>query len=96
MINKFIPLFKAKQVYEHVVGTRRVVLNTPEKDGFHGSEAFRFEIANSILPFLSEGVTVYYEVYGWANGKTIMPKHNLEAIKNKEYHYSNRFQTIIA
>jgi hypothetical protein len=84
-VNKFISLFKAGTVYEHVVGTRRVVLNTPEKDGFHGSEAFRFEIANLILPFLSEGVTVYCEVYGWANGKTIMPKHNLEAIKNKEY-----------
>jgi len=84
-VNRFISLFKAATVYEHVVGTRRVVLNTPEKDGFHGSEAFRFEIANLILPFLSEGITVYYEVYGWANGKTIMPKHSLEAIKNKEY-----------
>lgn len=84
-VNGFISLFKAEQVYEHVVGTRRVVLNTPEKEGFHGSEGFRFEIAEKIRPFLSEGVTVYYEVYGWANGKTIMPKHSLEAIKNKEY-----------
>ena len=84
-VNKFFKAFKAESVYEHVVGTRRVVLNSSEKDGFHGSEAFRFEIANKILPFLSEGVTVYYEVFGWANGKPIMPKHSMEAIKNKEY-----------
>ena len=85
--NKHIPtiIFKSQQAYEHVVGTRRVVINTPEKSGFHGSEAFRFEIAEHLKSHLSEGMTVYYEVYGWANGKTIMPKHNLEAIKNKEY-----------
>lgn len=85
LVNRYVNLFKAENVYEHVVGTRRVVLNAPEKEGFHGSESFRFEIAEKIRPFLSEGVTVYYEVYGWANGKPIMPKHSLEAIKNKEY-----------
>lgn len=84
-VNKIYPFFKQEQVYEHVVGTRRVVLNTPEKDGFHGSEAFRFDIANKILPHLSKGVTAYYEVFGWVNGKPIMPKHSLEAVKNKEY-----------
>lgn len=85
LFNKYFNIFKAESVYEHIVGTRRTVINTPDKQGFHGSESFRHEIADKIKPFLTQGMTAYYEVYGWVNGKTIMPKHNIEAIKNKDY-----------
>jgi hypothetical protein len=83
--NKWYPIFRQKDVYQSVVGTRRTVLTEPEKEGFHGSEAFRFEIANKLKEHLTEGITLYYEVFGWANGKPIMPKHNMDALKNKEY-----------
>lgn len=40
-INKYIPIFEASS-YDYVVGTRRVILDSPEKEGFHGSEGYRF------------------------------------------------------
>lgn len=85
VVNKILPMFKAEKVYEHVVGTRRVVLDTPEKEGFHGSEAFRFEIAEKIRPYLSEGMTAYYEIVGYANSKPIMGTHGISKLKDKKY-----------
>lgn len=85
-VNKlFKDKYKPSIQYEEVVGTRRVVLEDPNKQGFHGSEQFRFDVHNKIAPFLKDGMTVYYEIVGYANGKPIMPKHNLEKFKDKKY-----------
>lgn len=83
-LNQFLPLFKTES-WEYVTGTRRVVLNKPEKEGFHGSEAFRFELASKLTPFLSKGMTLYYEIVGYANGKPIMSKHSTKDLKDKAY-----------
>lgn len=83
-VNKVYPVFPTEK-YDYLVGTRRVLLDTPEKEGFHGSEGYRFEVANKIFPYLSKGMQVYLEVVGWANGKPIMPPHNIKDLKDKAY-----------
>lgn len=84
LINKLYPVFPVEK-YDYLVGTRRVLLDTPTKEGFHGSEAYRFEIANQIFPYLSKGMQVYLEVVGWANGKPIMSPHSTKDLKDKAY-----------
>ncbi|WGH49778.1 putative RNA ligase [Alishewanella phage vB_AspM_Slickus01] len=81
-VNKFFDVFPTEK-FDFVVGTRRVVLNTPEKTGFHGSEAYRFVWLEKLKPFLTQGMTVYGELVGFANGKPIMNPHNLDSLKNK-------------
>ncbi len=83
-INKFLPIFETS-AYDYVVGTRRVILDSPEKEGFHGSEAYRFLIAEKLKPYLVKGMTLYIEVVGWANGKPIMATHSTKALKDKAF-----------
>jgi len=83
-VNKVIPVFPTEK-YDYLVGTRRVVLDSPDKTGYHGSEAYRFEVANMIFPHLAKGMEVYLEIVGWANGKPIMPPHNIKDLKDKAY-----------
>lgn len=81
-------LFGAKfpnEEYVIAVGSRRVLLGSPDKEGFHGKEAYRFEIANALAPKLSRGMQVYGEIVGHVNGKPIMPQHNVKALKDKRF-----------
>lgn len=71
--------------YELTVGTRNVVIESDEKEGFHGSEAFRFEVANVLEPHLEPGMIVYGEIAGFVNGKPIMPNGDVRALKDKRY-----------
>jgi hypothetical protein len=84
LVNKVVPVFP-EYVWDHVVGTRNVVLTTPEKEGFHGSEAFRFEVAEMLKPHMKKGMTIYGEIAGYANGKPIMAVHSGDATKNKDF-----------
>ena len=89
LINKIIPIFDNSKD-EYIVGTRRVVL-LPEdenKEGFHGSEAFRYKFLENIKGKVPLNLTIYLEICGWANNKPIMPHHSLDKndlkeIKNK-------------
>ena len=74
-------------VYDYVLGTRNVVLKAHEKDkeGFHGSEAFRHEVFELVKPFLEKGQSIYGEIAGYANGKSIMPKHSIKDLKSKDF-----------
>ena len=83
-INRFIPIFKDKEM-EYVVGTRNVIIENPDKEGYHGNEGFRFQVADVLKPFLEKGMTVYGEIAGYANGKPIMPNHDIRALKDKRY-----------
>lgn len=83
-VNRFIPIFKEKEM-SYVVGTRNVIIESEEKEGYHGSEGFRFQVAEVLKPFLEEGMTVYGEIAGYANGKAIMPNHDIKALKDKRY-----------
>lgn len=85
-VNKLKPAFPEFE-YEYVVGTRRVVLknDTDIKVGFHGSEEYRYQILESLKPFLEKGMTVYGEIAGYVNGKPIMATHNMKTLKDKAY-----------
>lgn len=73
--------------YEYVVGTRNVAMfeEQSDKEGFHGSEQFRFDVAEKLKPYLEKGMIVYGEIAGYANGSPIMGTHSTEALKNKAF-----------
>lgn len=84
-VNKFVPLFKTED-WGYVVGTRNVVLKAgEEKEGFHGSEQFRFDVAESLKPHLEKGMVVYGEIAGYVNGKPIMGVVNSKDTKDKAF-----------
>lgn len=76
-----------RESWEYLVGTRNVTLYSDQynKQGFHGSEQWRFDIMEIIKPHLEKGMTIYLEVFGYANGKPIMGKHNMSKLKDKAY-----------
>ena len=79
---------KVQTQYEHLVGTRNVTLLEDQRynaQGFHGSEEYRYEILDLLKPHIEKGMTVYGEIAGYANGKTIMPKHSTETLKDKAF-----------
>lgn len=79
-------LFKRESL-EYLVGTRNVVLYEDQynKEGFHGSEQFRFDVLEMLKPYLEKGMTIYGEISGYANGKPIMGTHSTELLKDKKY-----------
>lgn len=91
VVNKLTMAMFGKTVYdefewEYVTGSRRVVLNaSKEKGGFHGSNQFRFDITESLKPFLEKGYTFYYEIVGYVNGSPIMSTHDVRTLKDKKY-----------
>lgn len=72
---------------EYLVGTRNVVLHEDQygKEGFHGSEQFRFDVLEMLKPYLEHGMTVYGEIAGYANGKPIMGTHSTETLRDKKF-----------
>lgn len=83
LINKAVPVFPTEK-WQHIVGTRNVVL-TEKKDGFHGSEQFRFDVMERLKPYMDKGMTVYGEIAGYVNGKAIMALHSGKASKDKAF-----------
>lgn len=83
-LNKAVPNMFPDWKWDFVVGTRNVVL-TPGKEGFHGSEQFRFDVAEMLKPHMQKGMCCYGEIAGFANGKPIMAVHNGKDTKNKEF-----------
>lgn len=84
LVNRVVNIFSASQ-YELVVGSRNVLLKNPEKEGFHGSESFRFEVAKALEPHLTDGMQVYGEIVGYVNGRPVMPPHSIKALKDQSY-----------
>lgn len=81
-VNRFVKVFP-EQEWKLVVGTRNVVLDGNPKDGYHGSEQFRYDVAKSLEPYLEKGMAVYGEIAGFANGTSIMPSHDTKVLKDK-------------
>lgn len=85
LINKIRPEFFPTWQWGHVVGTRNVVLTSSEKEGWHGSEQFRFDVAKEIASHLEKGMQCFGEIVGFVNGKSIMPSHSIKSLKDKAY-----------
>jgi hypothetical protein len=79
-------MFKAES-WEYIVGTRNVTLyeHETDKEGFHGSEQFRFDAMEQVKPYLEKGMTIYAELSGYANGSPIMGKHDVTKLRDKAY-----------
>lgn len=73
LYNKFLSFFKNESKTQF-----------PESP-WHGSEQFRFDVADTIKPYLEKGMTVYGEIVGYANGRPIMPDHNIKLLKDSRY-----------
>lgn len=74
--------------YNHVCGTRRVVLKDFDKmQGFYGeNEKFREFAHKNFVGKLRKGETVYYEVIGYASESTpLMPIANNEKLQDKAF-----------
>jgi len=71
--------------YQH--GTRRVLLKRDSLDkGYYGSDSFRWQIADRLLPLLHKGEEVYYEIVGWSSPeRTIMPIHATSITSDKKF-----------
>ncbi len=85
-VKDFFGMFPRQQ-YEYLVGTRNVVLyeDQYDKEGFHGSEQYRFDVLEQLKPHLEKGMTIYGELAGYANGKPIMGVHSTEILKDKAF-----------
>lgn len=83
-LSKILDKFK-RENYEYVAGSRRVVLTEEKSEGFHGSNKYRFEILNSLKPYLNKGITIYGEIVGNVNGAAIMGTHDVTKLGNKEF-----------
>lgn len=67
--------------YGYVSGTRRVVLENFDGNGFYGSNAFRQQHHDAFVGKLMKGETVYYEVVGFTDtGASIMANGNNEKL----------------
>ena len=82
-------LFKIepKLEYDYVTGTRRVVLESFDKDtSFYGGDRFRETHHNFFKGKLQKGETIYYEVVGYTDsGALIMPEVDNKKLNDKEF-----------
>lgn len=79
-------IFKLFPRYKYVTGTRRVVLQQFETDGYYGDNAFRAKYHRLLEGKLKKGETIYYEIVGWVNDTTpIMAQGNNKKVNDKEF-----------
>lgn len=79
-------IFKLFPRYRYVTGTRRVVLQQFETDGYYGDNAFRAKYHRLLEGKLKKGETIYYEIIGWVNDTTpIMAQGNNKKVNDKEF-----------
>lgn len=76
-----------KTKYDAVTGTRRVVIDSFNKEsGFYGTDKFREQWHNFFKERLQKGEEVYYEVVGYVNETTpIMPDGDNKKVQDKEF-----------
>lgn len=79
---------KAKQEYQVVTGTRRVVLdpNQAVDGGYYSGNTFRIGIHNELKGLgLPEGLTLYYEICGFSEtGVPIMPAQPIDKVADRK------------
>lgn len=79
-------IFKLFPRYKYVTGTRRVVLQQFETDGYYEDNAFRAKYHRLLEGKLKKGETIYYEIVGWINDTTpIMAQGNNKKVNDKEF-----------
>lgn len=84
--NWFRKLFKLapKVVYKDFCGSRRVTIEA-EEGGFYGSNDFRLDIHNKLVPHLSPNMEVFGEIVGYLGDTPIMGSVNTKALNDKKF-----------
>lgn len=89
--NKIVPqkyrIVKREEKYECVAGTRRVVLMPEDsnKEGFHGTEKYRFDVLDALSPYLEKNMTIYGEIVGYVNGVPVMGTHDVTKLNDPKF-----------
>lgn len=88
-IHKTIEKKSIKTIKGHMWqhGTRKVVLQKESANtGFYGSDEFRWQIADRLLPFLHKGEQIYYEIVGeTTSGAKIQSNHSTICTGDKKF-----------
>lgn len=71
--------------YDHMIGTRNVILGKHEGPSFYGSEEFRYESVKDLEGRLHKGEILYYEIVGYTHeNQPIMGDQDTTVLKDKE------------
>jgi len=60
-----------KRSWDHISGTRRVVLKAYDPSGYYNDNSFRLKYHEFFKTRLNKGETVYFEIVGWTGKKNI-------------------------
>lgn len=83
LLDRLLRRTRTRQVYKRLIGTRRQVLRDRTKQGFYGSEEYRWNCVSHFFDQLKEGEVVYGEVVGYTNtGRPIMGRHSTKELPN--------------
>lgn len=76
---------RVRRGYEHLAGTRNVVLDGGgERKGYYSDESFRTHAIQGIQGNLHKGEVIYFELVGYTtDGASIMPSVNTDVLKDK-------------
>ena len=84
--NWFRKLFKLgpKVIYKDFCGSRRVTIEQ-EDGGFYGSNNFRLDVHNKLVPHLSPNMEVFGEIVGYLGDAPIMGTVNTKVLNDKNF-----------
>lgn len=79
-------LFKlpSKKIYKDFCGSRRVTIEEG-KDGYYGSNDFRMEVHNRLVPHLKPNMEVFGEIVGYLGDTPIMGSVNTKKLNDKQF-----------
>lgn len=82
LINRYLPLKQNEWTYLN--GSRNVILEHSDGNGYYGSDAFRFKAVDRLVGNLYKGETVYGEIVGWVSeSKPIMSSVDTSSLGDK-------------
>lgn len=75
---------KTEMVYDHLIGTRNVILGKHEGPSFYGNEEFRYESIKNLEGQLHKGEILYYEIVGYTTtNQPLMASQPTEGLRDK-------------
>lgn len=74
--------------YNHLIGTRNVIMADRTHEGFYGNEEFRWKAIEKLEGNLHKGEVVYFELVGYTTtGAAIMGQHHTSELKEIKKKY---------
>ena len=73
--------------YDYLIASRKVVINndTTIRPGYYGNNEFRVKADSILRPFMTKGMTIYYEIVGFTdNGSYIQKNYDYGCVPPKQ------------